>query len=136
MCQFDQATVLNVVTALNLSNFLNTTPIDGNIIDTNGFEALTFEMYCGSYSTGTVTGVVWESNNSDMSGATIVDPEFLIGNPADFEVSGVQATAKIGYVGKLRYVQVIFTGSNTPDLTVSATAILGEPYTAPVGQAF
>lgn len=101
-----------------------------NIIDTQGFDKVTFVMICGAYTDGTYTPAVSESDDSGMSGENAVADAELTRTEADAAISAAttnstDATGKIGYLGNKRYVTCdIVSASTSSGATVGVLAIL------------
>ena len=91
MCTIDQQSVMGVEAVAS-----GTT-----IVDTKGFEALTFALQVANGTTVAFT----DGNDSALSDGSAVEARFLIG-PTSFTQAG---SALIGYVGKNRYVKVTVT---------------------------
>lgn len=103
----------------------------GAIIDTSGFESLTYAVTSGTITTGTFSATFQESDSSDMSGATTVNSDLVIGAIA-FAVTDDDESQSVGIVGKKRYQRMTLVGASTPVAEMSATAILGHSAARPV----
>ena len=104
------------------------TTTNGIEIDTNGFESLTFLLRASSYTDGTFTASLEESDVSG-SGYTAVDSVFVIGEVA-LTAAGV---ASIGSVAKKRYIRLVITSTAvTTGTTLDSLAVLGSPRHAAV----
>ena len=112
------------------------TPFVSAIIDTKGYESLTFLIAAGSLADAdvTVTALVEASDAANMAGAVTVPDKELIGTEAQASLTFADdnATRKIGYVGGPRYVRLTLTpANNTGNIFLSAIALLGHPHQAP-----
>ena len=110
--------------------------IDGVTIDTLGFDSMVFTLMLGATagapSAAVFTFAIWESDNSDMSGATIVSTQ----DTADLPASGLDTEVSVDLEVRKRYqrtkVTPAFTGGSSPSIATSVSATLGEPKYAPV----
>lgn len=109
------------------------TTTSGAIIDTAHYESLEFYMISGTITDGTYTAQLWHGNDSGLSDAVQLTGEEVLGS-AVLVAASDNATARIGYVGKKRYVQlrIVSTGVTTGG-TMGAVAVLGTPHHAPTG---
>ena len=132
MATFDIHSDIFAKVARNTAAIASSTTTAGNIIDTNGYEGLEFIIQSGARTDGTYTPLIEESDASDMSGATAVDDEDLLGLEVDAAISAANTVKRIGYVGDKRYVRlsIVSTGV-TSGATIGATAILGRPAVRP-----
>ena len=106
------------------------------IIDTKGFDSLTFLLLAGSLADAdaTFTVLVEDGDDSGLSDAAAVADDFLLGTEAlaGFTFADDNETRKIGYVGPKRYVRLTVTpANNTGNAFVTAIALLGHPMIAP-----
>lgn len=107
------------------------TPAKGNIVDMQGWGALTFVVQTGTVTdAGTASGFSFEVQESD----TTADADFtavanadLIGLESALTVTSDTADddiiGSIGYVGSKRYVRIVATGTTGTDAYVAAVAI-------------
>lgn len=109
-----------------------------NIIDTQGFDKVTFVLVASAYTDGTYTPAVSESDDSGMSGENAVADADLTRTEASAAVSAAttnatDAAGKIGYVGSKRYVtcDVVSAGTSS-GATVGVLAILENANVQPV----
>ncbi len=112
------------------------TPIVSEIIDTKGFDSLTFVIATGALpdADATFTVLVEDGNAANLSDAAAVAAENLLGTAAlaGFSFADDNETRKIGYVGAKRYARLTITpGANTSASLVSAVAVLGHPHLGP-----
>ena len=130
--QFDQANTLTPSAAVNTAAISSSTTTAGNIIDTQGYNALTFILNVGARTDGTYTLSIQHGDDSGLSDATTPDASDLVGTTAATAVSTTQTMKKLGYVGNKRYVKVsVVSTSVTSGATVGVTALLGRPSVGP-----
>lgn len=109
----------------------------GNIIDTAGFESITFMYQIGTSTGGaTFTPLLESGSIASLSDATNVADVDMIGTEAGATFSSGVAdsnkTAKIGYIGDDRYVRLsVQAGSMTGDSNIAGIVVLGHPRTKP-----
>ncbi|MGD8501541.1 MAG: hypothetical protein PVJ86_12885 [Phycisphaerales bacterium] len=102
----------------------------GAIIDTQGYESLTFFIGSGTLTTGTWTAKIEDGDDAALSDAADVDSVFLLGTIADdatFAATDDDTSKKIGVVSKKRYVRLTLTGAATPNGLIGAQALLASP---------
>jgi hypothetical protein len=109
-----------------------------NIIDTQGYDKVTFILTATAYTDGTYTPAVSESDDSGMSGENAVADAELTRLETAAAVSAattqaVDASKKIGYLGSKRYVTCdIVSASTSSGATVGVMAILEKANVQPV----
>lgn len=132
MAKFDERN--NKEFALGLSDTLaGTTASEGNIIDMQGFESLTYIVYTGIVTdAGTTSGFAFEVQESDTTADadfTAVADADLLGDESDLTVTSDTDDEKligsIGYVGSKRYVRIVATGTTGTDAVVVVAAVKG-----------
>jgi len=106
------------------------------IIDTAGFEALSWFIAAGSIADAdaTFTVLLEESAASDMSGSNAVADADLIGTEAlaSFIFSDDNKVFKLGYKGSKRYVRMTVTPSgNASAAVLCIIPVLGFPTSGP-----
>lgn len=106
------------------------------IIDTKGFDSLTFLINTGSLADADATFAVLieDGDDSGLSDNAAVADKFLLGTEAlaGFNYGDDNEVRKIGYIGPKRYVRMTITPSgNSGNAFVSAVAVLGHPNLAP-----
>ncbi len=118
---------------LTVAAIATNTTTSGAIIDTAHYESLEFYMISGTITDGTYTAALYHGNDSGLSDAALVSTEETLGTAVLISTSD-NVTARIGYVGKKRYVQlrVVSTGVTTGG-TMGAVAVLGTPHHGPAG---
>lgn len=109
------------------------TTTSGAIIDTAGFESAVWGVVSGTITDGAYTGRIWESDDSGMSGATVVTTAQTLGG-VDFVAADDDAIRRIGSVGKLRYQQlrIVSTSTSSGGTLFGSQVTLGDPAHLPV----
>lgn len=131
MASFDLKSNISNLNAFTPAAISTDTTTAGVEIDTLGFESLTFLMRASTYTDGTYTPLIQETDTAG-SGYTAVADNDLIGTEADTALSAA-GVSRIGYVGTKRYVKLSFVSASTSTgATLDAVAVLGSPKTAPV----
>lgn len=115
----------------------DTTAMVSGIIDTAGYDGLTFVIVTGALAgaTGTYAVTMEHGNDSALADTAVPAASDLVGSGttgASFAVANVNSTRKVGYIGSKRYVRLTITpsGSNT-GMFAAAIAIKGLPHVAP-----
>ena len=108
----------------------------GSVIDTLGYDSLTFVIGTGTLADAdaTFTVLVEDGHASDLSDAAAVADEDLIGTEAlaSFDQDADASARKVGYRGNKRYVRLTITpAGNAAAAPLCALAILGHPRSAP-----
>jgi hypothetical protein len=125
---------LNDSQNINIQTINSTTPVEGAIVDTQGFSALEFVISSAAITTGIFTPSFEWGNESDLSDAVAVDADHILGEISDatFGTSDDNVSKRIGvYLTTFRYVRLIITGSSTPNGVLGAVALLSAPYLMP-----
>lgn len=134
--QFDIHTKLLGTPALNIQTISSDTTTSGNIIDTLGYQSVEFVLFSGTITTGVFTPVIYESDDSGMSGATAISSDYLLGSYADatFTTAAADDNAckQIGSVSKKRYQQLRVVTTSTGNGVIGAVAIKGNPASASI----
>lgn len=132
MAKFDERN--NKEFALGLSDTLSgATASEGNIIDMQGFESLTFIAYTGIVTdAGNASGFSFEVQESDTTADadfTAVADADLLGDESDLTVTSdtadEQLIGSVGYIGEKRYVRIVATGTTGTDAVVVVAAVKG-----------
>lgn len=96
----------------------------GGVIDTAGFDSITFEIFSNAYTDGTYTPLINESDDSGMSGETAATDNDLTVTEANAAVSAANTVSYISYVGNKRYITCdIVSTSTTSGATVGVNVI-------------
>lgn len=113
------------------------TAIVSSIIDTKGYDSLTWLIVTGTNTDANATFAVTmdESDDSGMSGSNAVAAADLVGTYAlaGFTFADDAETRKIGYSGTKRYVRLTITpsGNDSGNIFVAAIALLANPAILP-----
>jgi len=122
---FDMHHGISLVVAKDIGP--GTGPENFDIIDTAGFEALEF-IFTGSNTVTVIpTFILQHGDESDLSDATTVDSEEVLGSLAHITAAD-DMPGKTGYIGKKRYVRVRQTAGNA---LFGIIAILGTAHHQP-----
>jgi hypothetical protein len=121
-----------------------TASANGEIIDTRGFDSLTFLIQLATVTTADATNFfTFTLQHGDDSGlsdaATVTAATGLLGSNLVVNDSTTQSDmiGMMGYAGGKRYVRLVATETLTASAAFSAVAVQGLPHVAPVGdQAF
>lgn len=108
----------------------------GAIIDSRGYDSLTYLIQTGSLADAdaTFTVLLEEGDESDLSDNSAVADTELVGTEAlaAFTFAHDNSTRKLGYVGNKRYTRLTITpANNTGNAFVVATALLGNGHQKP-----
>lgn len=127
---------IKVSNALNIQAISTNATTAGAIIDTKGFDSLTFVFQTGTITDGDYTLLIHEGDNGALSDATAVADADLLGTEALASFAADtddNKVSKIGYRGNKRYVRLSVVSTNvTTGGTVGAVAVQGHPQFAPV----
>lgn len=113
------------------------TALVSNVIDTLGYESVTFLISTGTLADADATwAVTVKDGDTNSQGAhTAVDDKFLIGTEAaaGFAFGDDGEARKIGYVGAKRYVSIEIDDvvANTGSAPFSVVALLGHARSVP-----
>ncbi len=132
MASIDLKNDIKDLVALDTQVIASDVTTAGNIIDTVGFESVTFVLQAGVVTAGDVEALIEDGDDSGLSDAAAVADDFLIGTEASTNISATNGIATIGYVGKKRYVRLSSVTANSANLTVGSVVILGTPRHAAV----
>lgn len=119
--------------ALNIQAISTDTTTNGVIIDTQGYESVTFIFQAGTLSDGTYTPLIQDGDDSGLSDAAAVSDTFLIGTESAAALDTSNTVSRIGYVGKKRYVRFnAVSASTSSGGTLGAVVVLGSAKHNPV----
>lgn len=104
------------------------TTTNGEIIDTEGYESLVLDTFVGVVTTGDITPVLYESDDSGMSGETVIPADKLIGAYATLDTSAT--INSVGAVVGKQFVRPKYVSANTASLLVGSNVVLGHPHKA------
>jgi len=96
----------------------------GEIIDTKGFESITFLLQ-GTITAGDITPLIQDGDDAALGDAANVVDDFLIGTEAAAKLITTTTESKIGYVGKKRYVRLSAVSANSCNIVFACQAVLG-----------
>ena len=118
---------------LSVQDITTITTTSGEIIDVKGFESAEWLIGSGTITDGVYACAIWESDDSGMSGATVVPAEETLG-AASFAAADDDLVKRLGSVGKMRYQQlrIVSTGITTGGTNFFATCALSDPHHGPV----
>lgn len=135
MKTFDMHHDIEVSQCLADTDISSATTTNGAIIDTAGFESLEVLHHFGAIAASAGITLQFEhGNESNLSDATVVSAEETLGQTtvADSDDNNV---AKLGYIGKERYVRANIITAGTQAVNVRSVYILGTPHHAPTSDA-
>ena len=136
--EHDLTSKIKIVQALDSAAASGTTPEVGDIIDTKGYESLTYVVQTGAVTdAGTAAGIVASFTEDDAAGmgsATTVPAAQVLGSISILLDTDDDKVFRVGIIGKKRYQKITLTGTTGTDAVVSAIAILGNPYSMPVDE--
>ena len=132
----DMLNHVHPITAIQPTTVADNTPWVSAIIDTSGYNSLTFLLLIGTLADADATFAVLveDGDADDLSDAAAVPDSELIGTEvkAAFSFADDGKTRKIGYAGFKQYVRLTVTPSgNSGNATMGALALLGHPRTMP-----
>lgn len=133
MAEYDSVSEMKVAEAIPF--VAHNAAINGNSIDTLGFESLTFAIQAGTLGTGTVNFLMQEAddNGSGAPGAfTTVAAGDMIGTLPTILATDDNKSYRIGYIGKKQWVRINNVGTGWTSVIHGVIAILGNPKTGPV----
>ena len=110
------------------------TTTEGEIIDRQGYESLTFFTQSGILTDGAYTFVIEDGDDSGLSDKADVSDDFLLGleSGLTLALTDDDKVGKIGYVGVKRFVRLkIVSAGTTTGGTIGAIALLGFARHAP-----
>ena len=120
------------VIALELQDLSSSGDVDGEIIDTSQYEGLELMFTVTSVATATIPIVLYESDDSGMSGATQVSAAEQLGAPV-LPIAGT-LIARVGYIGKKRYVRARLESSTSVAPGAVGFGLLINPLHQPVAE--
>lgn len=124
---------------VNATNAFAVKVFDDNDVVTNGaiiynssFRSIEFVLIAGIISDGDWTPTLQEGDESDLSDATIVSSDFILGDLTESVLTTSNQVKRFGYNGKKKYVRLRITSANTATGTIAAVAIQEAATHAPV----
>lgn len=138
MAAKDQFSSIKVVPAFDIQIISSDTTTTGDVIDTKGFNSVTFVFQTGTVTDGDYTVLIEDADESafNVTNAAVADT-YLLGTEAgaSFDAdTDDNDVAKIGYIGGKRYVRMSVVSTNTggdASATIGGVCILGHPLDAP-----
>lgn len=131
----DQMSSLDVKRAISPVSVADNTAAVGQIIDTQGSNALTFVIALGAIADADATFAVLVEHGdaANLSDAAAVPDEQLIGTEAlaGFQFDDDNECRKIGYRGGKRYVRLTITPTNNASGALLAAVAVMKPLLLP-----
>jgi hypothetical protein len=134
----DQKNNMHILNAISpVAARTDNTAIVSSIIDTRGYDALTFGIIIGTNTDTNATFAVTMDHGdaSNLSDAAAVAATDLVGTlaAAGYDFADDAESRKVGYIGSKRYVRLTITpsGNDSGNIFIAAAAILGRPAQAP-----
>lgn len=123
---------VKVVPAFDIRIISSDTTTTGDVIDTAGFESVTFVFQTGTVLDGDYTVLIEDADESafNVTNAAVADA-YLLGTEAGASFSADtddNDIGKVGYIGGKRYVRMSIVSTNTgadASATIGGTCILG-----------
>ena len=138
----DGSSEIKVISAFPYTNIGSATTTAGTVIDTRGFDSLTFAIHVTTNSAAggsTLYPLLEDDDAVGMGTLETVAAADLVGTiaGATFAITDDDTTKKIGYRGKKRFVRlsIVTTGFGSGACPTYAFAILGEGSQEPNVQA-
>ena len=130
MAEFDQSSDLTLAHVIPPAVYTATEV--GGIIDTRGYESVTFAIHIGVAINGSFTALIEEGDVANLSDATVLPAANRIGDLPTLAIADANKVFRVGSTGKKRYVRLTLTeGSANTAGVVGALAILGNPKSTP-----
>ena len=121
---------LSTLNALDAATIATDTTTNGIAIDTQGYESGVMNLRVGTFSDGTYTLGVEESDASG-SGYTDIPAARIVGTA--LALAGANEHDSIGFVANKRYVRAtILSASTSSGADITASCSLGAPNQGPV----
>jgi hypothetical protein len=132
----DNLNEINVKRVLSPASVADNTAQVGEIVDSKGFNSLTYLIATGSLADAdaTFTVLLEDGDASNLADAVAVADAYLLGTEAlaSFIFSDDNKCFKLGYIGNKRYTRLTITpGGNASAALLSAVAVLGEAQIRP-----
>lgn len=106
---------ISTIVALDVQDITTNTTTVGNIIDTQGNEAVDVAIFAGTVTDGDYVLSLEHGDESNLSDAAVVaakDLDELVAS-VDFGSADDNVSKNIGYVGKKRFIRVNIVSTNT-----------------------
>ena len=132
----DNFNEINVKRVLSPASVADNTAQVGEIVDSKGFNSLTYLIATGSLADAdaTFTVLLEDGAAANLIDAVAVADAYLLGTEAlaSFIFSDDNKCFKLGYIGNKRYTRLTITpGGNASAALLSAVAVLGEAQIQP-----
>ena len=132
----DNFNEINVKRVLSPASVADNTAQVGEIVDSKGFNSLTYLIATGSLADAdaTFTVLLEDGATANLADAAAVADAYLLGTEAlsSFIFSDDNKCFKLGYIGNKRYTRLTITpGGNASAALLSAVAVLGEAQIQP-----
>jgi len=98
---------------LDLQEITSDTTTVGNIVDTQGFESLTYFIQSGVLTDGDYVVVLEDGDAANLSDAAVVNSDFVIGSLPVFAPADDQVVKSVGLVSKKRFQRLSLASTNT-----------------------
>jgi hypothetical protein len=141
----DEASYMQVKRVISPAVVTDNTAIVGQVIDRQGYDALTYIIATGTLADDDATfTVLLEESDQSGSGFAAVDDKDMISQSAgsapeaaaSFGAADDHEVRKIGYIGNKRYTRLTITpANNTGNAPIAAVAVLARAEQKPVTQA-
>lgn len=141
----DEASYMQVKRVISPVVVTNNTALVGQVIDRQGYDALTYIIAIGTLADDDATfTVLLEESDQSGSGFAPVDDKDMISQTAgsapeaaaSFGAADDDEVRKIGYIGNKRYTRLTITpANNTGNAAIAAVAALARAEQKPVTQA-
>lgn len=136
MSEYDLHSNIDDRVALTNQDIITDVTTNGEIIDTSGFESIEFVIQSGAIADGVFAILLEEGDDAGLTDAATLSADETLGALTGFtDNADSDKTIRVGSIGKNRYQRMsLVSTSVTGNNLFSATAILGNPHTAPVAQ--
>ena len=134
MVNREQYSNLYCINAFDVQTINTDATTNGDIIDTQGYDSILLAIQAGTITLGTLTPIVQEGDESNLSDASAVADADL--NPTEalttFAVTDDNVVKRIAYTGNKRYIRLQLVSAASANAVVGAQAILANASSAPV----
>lgn len=119
--------------ALNLQAITTNTTTVGAIIDTAGFESMTYIIQAKTITDGVYDIKLEEGDDSGLSDVAVVPTDQVLDALPQFVAADDNAVKRVGVIGKKRYqrLSVVSTGVTTGVDSIGAVAVMGHAKVMP-----
>ena len=136
MSEYDMHSNVKALIALAVQDITTNTTTVGAIIDTQGFESLEYLITSGTITDGVYALKLEQGDDSGLSDAADVPAAEILGVLTGFVLTDDDTVKRVGSIGKKRYqrLSIVSTGTTTGGTNFTATAVQGNPLSAPVAE--